>query len=84
MMLFAGSIGLIQLLATMCKQLYKFFAIVMEALELNVCEVVIAVKQFQPTQAFTRLFQGYIRLRLEVCLTYGAYCLGIIGTDASA
>lgn len=84
MKLFAGSIGLIQLLATMCKQLYKFFAIVMEALELNVCEIVITVKQFQPTQAFTRLFQGYIRLRLEVCLTYGAYCLGIIGTDASA
>ena len=84
MKLFAGSIELIQLLATMCKQLYKFFAIVMEALELNVCEVVIAVKQFQPTQAFTRLFQGYIRLRLEVSLTYGAYCLGFIGTDASA
>ena len=34
MMLFAGSIGLIQLLATMCKQLYKFFAIVVDALEL--------------------------------------------------
>lgn len=49
MKLFAGSIGLIQLLATMCKQLYKFFAIVMEALKLNISEVVIAVKQFQPT-----------------------------------
>jgi len=36
MMLFAGSIGLIQLLAAMCKQLYKFFAIVMETFELNV------------------------------------------------
>ena len=58
MKLFAGSIGLIQLLATMCKQLYKFFAIVKEALELNICEIVIAAKQFQPTKAFTRLFHG--------------------------
>ena len=44
---------IIKFFTSVSQQFYKFFAIVMETFELNVCEIVIAVKQFQPTQALT-------------------------------
>ena len=52
MLLFLIPFTFIKLLATMRKQLYKLFAIVIEAFELHIGKVTVSVKQFQPVEAF--------------------------------
>ena len=74
----------VQLFAAMCKYLNQFLCICIETIELDICQIIVSMQQFQPIHTLSGLLQGYIWLWFEICFTNCAWRFSVVCSDTCA